>query len=129
MERNILLVMQGKSLGAFEISLRILSSERSVSTVLSRLSKQLVVVPVSEVGLFAIAQKGLVAEINKLAPEPLEKEEILGYIENLAYETFCPIFESLEHQGYISGNGHHMAQNLMNYVKEDIAKRLTDKGI
>lgn len=39
------------------------------------------------------------------------------------YNVTVKLFESLEHNGFIHGNGHHMAQELGEYARQQVLKR------
>lgn len=41
---------------------------------------------------------------------------------NAVYNVTVHLFENLEHNGFIRGNGHHMAQELGEYARQQVLK-------
>jgi hypothetical protein len=48
-------------------------------------------------------------------------------IANQFYDLAAQRYEALEHGGFIRGNGHHAAQKVAQYVKEDLIDRWINK--
>ena len=53
----------------------------------------------------------------------MTKEEAVAEIGNRVYQASCSLFEKLEGEGYIRGNGHHIAQVISKYAKEIMKNR------
>lgn len=49
-----------------------------------------------------------------------KKEDMRGHLGNLIYAAAVPITEGAEHKGLYSGNGHHLAQDIVEAVADKL---------
>ena len=78
------------------------------------------------VNLYSITSAGMSAYC-KSADKFAVWDGAIDEIVNQFYDLAAQRYEALEHGGFIRGNGHHAAQKVAQYVKEDLIDRWINK--
>lgn len=117
----ILRAIGNKSLTSNQVAQKLLKSSRSIGSAMSRLTIE---------GILNREQRGVYAVKNKefatyleLQVIELTQKDVGIEVEKTIYCAVSPLFEALEHQNVIVGNGHHIAQKLALQGKEMILQR------
>jgi hypothetical protein len=121
-QRAILIALGRRALPINRIALECMANERSIGAQVSRLKKEGLISDTGE-ALYAICLSELRDEAEKqriAGARPIHKADVMLFIEKEVYQTVIGVFEFLEHQQFIDGNGHYMAQKLAAIASQEV---------
>jgi hypothetical protein len=121
----ILKAIANKSVSPDYVARRLIQSVRSIGSAMAQLHREGVLAR-PERGLYSVVDKDFAVYLD-LCLIGLNKTDVSIEVENTAYRSMVSLFESLEHQGLISGNGHHIAQKIAAIAKETVLERWKEK--